>query len=246
MVRRTKADAEVTRQRLLDAAETLFQSKGVSSTSLHDIAVTAGATRGAIYWHFKDKADLFNAMMDRVTLPLDQMLASVNVKPESQKAPLRDMRRMTQAALTLVSTDERTRRVFEIATHQVEYNAEMSAVRDRHLHTRSGCMAQTTEALAATAALVGLKLPIPVETASLGLYALIDGLIQNWLLDTRAFDIVAAGLQVHDAYLIGLGFRPEDLQEPAPESCAAAPGGTGASAGLPRAPRKRAPHPTQA
>ena len=71
MVRRTKEDAVATRNSLLDAAEQVFYDKGVSRASLGDIAQAAGATRGAIYWHFKDKADLFNAMMDRVTLPLE-------------------------------------------------------------------------------------------------------------------------------------------------------------------------------
>jgi TetR/AcrR family acrAB operon transcriptional repressor len=43
----------------------------VSRTSLSDIAAAAGTTRGAIYWHFKNKADVFNAMMDRVILPME-------------------------------------------------------------------------------------------------------------------------------------------------------------------------------
>ena len=65
MARRTKEDAEATRNALLDAAERVFYDKGVSRASLDDIAREAGTTRGAIYWHFKDKADLFNAMMER-------------------------------------------------------------------------------------------------------------------------------------------------------------------------------------
>ena len=71
MARRTKEDADATRQALLDAAEAVFYAKGVGRASLAEIAQAAGATRGAIYWHFKDKVDLFNAMMDRVTLPLE-------------------------------------------------------------------------------------------------------------------------------------------------------------------------------
>lgn len=73
MARRTKAEAQATRNALIDAAERLFDSQGVSRTSLQDIAQAAGATRGAIYWHFKDKADLFNAMMERATAHLDDM-----------------------------------------------------------------------------------------------------------------------------------------------------------------------------
>ena len=56
--------------KLLDAAEYRFQSQGVSRTSLQAIAQRAGTTRGAVYWHFTDKTDLFNAMIERVSLPL--------------------------------------------------------------------------------------------------------------------------------------------------------------------------------
>lgn len=69
MARCTKEDALATRHRLLDAAEYVFVEKGVSRTSLHDIAHAAGVSRGAVYWHFKNKADLFNAIMERITLP---------------------------------------------------------------------------------------------------------------------------------------------------------------------------------
>ena len=80
MARRTKENAIATRSSLIDAAEQVFCEKGVSRASLSDIAQAAGATRGAIYWHFKDKLDLFGAMMDRVTLPLEQGLKGVNRK----------------------------------------------------------------------------------------------------------------------------------------------------------------------
>ena len=69
MARRTKEDALATRASLLDAAERLFAVKGVSRTSLADIASTAGTTRGAIYWHFKDKGDLFNAFAEWLPMP---------------------------------------------------------------------------------------------------------------------------------------------------------------------------------
>ena len=114
MARRTKADAQTTRNNLLDAAEQLFQLRGVSHTSLNDIAVAAGTTRGAIYWHFKDKADLFNAMMERVTLPLEQTLVVAYV--EQAANPVAEIRRAMLDALRLIATDAQTRRVLQIAT----------------------------------------------------------------------------------------------------------------------------------
>ena len=63
MARRTKAEAEQTREQILDAAETVFLRRGVARASLEEIAKAAGVTRGAVYWHFRNKADLFDQVM---------------------------------------------------------------------------------------------------------------------------------------------------------------------------------------
>lgn len=206
MVRRTKADAEATRHSLLDAAELLFQAHGVSRTSLNDIAQAAGTTRGAIYWHFKDKADLFNAMMERTTLPLEQELACLGDRAHEREDPLLALRASMLSVLCKTATDPQLRRVFEVATLQVEYNEEMRAVRERHLRVRNACMAQTAQSLEAAAQRLGKPLPMPLYNAALGLHVMFDGLLQNWLLDPSAFDLEACGEHTLDAYLRGLGF----------------------------------------
>jgi TetR/AcrR family transcriptional regulator, acrAB operon repressor len=236
MVRRTKAEAEATRHSLLDAAEHLFQARGVSRTSLNDIANAAGTTRGAIYWHFKDKADLFNAMMERVTLPLEETLACVGARAAVLDDPLLELRASLLGALHKTATDDQTRRVFEVATHQVEYNDEMHAVRDRHLRVRNECMDRTAQGLQAAALKQSVKLSMPVQSAALGLHVIVDGLIQNWLLDPEAFDLQACGQRTVDAYLKGLGFSAVGARaprRPAPRHATADPDATRpATAGL--------------
>ncbi|MDB5946130.1 MAG: acrR [Ramlibacter sp.] len=202
MVRRTKEDALATRSSLLDAAECLFQSNGVSRTSLNDIAVAAGTTRGAIYWHFKDKADLFNAMMERVTLPLECPFQQAVGQGDD---PLPVLRQGVLAALRQTARDERTRRVLEVATQKVEYVDELVAVRARHLAVRQQFLDRMQHALRGSARWRGLRLAVPAPIAARGLHALVDGLIQNWLLDCTAFDLVRTGEKAIDAYLAGLG-----------------------------------------
>jgi TetR/AcrR family acrAB operon transcriptional repressor len=73
MVRRTKEEAQETRRQILEAAEQAFFERGVSRTTLADIAALAGVTRGAIYWHFSNKADLVQAMLDSLHEPLEEM-----------------------------------------------------------------------------------------------------------------------------------------------------------------------------
>ncbi|XAH24190.1 TetR family transcriptional regulator [Xylophilus sp. GW821-FHT01B05] len=204
MARRTKEDALATRSQLLDAAEKLFHDQGVSRTSLHDIAAAAGTTRGAIYWHFKDKADLFNAMMERVTLPLENSVYQVGKDPMVD--PVAQIRTSMRRALHVVAHDVQVRTVFEIATHKVEYVGELQAVKARHLAARTECLLHVADGLQHAAARAGRSLPVPVDLAAQGLHALVDGLIQNWLLAPEAFDLCAAGDAVLDLYLTGLGF----------------------------------------
>ena len=78
MARKTKAEAAATREALLDAAEEVFFAKGVARTSLEQIARHAGLTRGAVYWHFKNKGDLFMALVQRVRMPFQSLMEEVN------------------------------------------------------------------------------------------------------------------------------------------------------------------------
>lgn len=68
-----KEEAQETRSQILEAAEKAFYERGVARTTLADIATLAGVTRGAIYWHFSNKADLVQAMLDSLREPLDEM-----------------------------------------------------------------------------------------------------------------------------------------------------------------------------
>jgi TetR/AcrR family transcriptional regulator, acrAB operon repressor len=203
MARRTKEDALATRHCLLDAAERVFQSKGVSATSLADIAAAAGTSRGAIYWHFKDKAALYNAMIERVSLPLEHAIAGAPGRCD----PLTSLRQAIMAALDKTANDPQTRRVFEVATHKVEYVDSLGAVRQRHLDVRSECVTGMKQVLQRAARERGVSLPITAEAAARGLHALVDGLIQNWLLDPKAFNLPRTGRQALDSYLAGLGLQ---------------------------------------
>ena len=66
-MRRTKEEAEATRAKLLKTALSVFSAKGYAATTLDDVAKAAKVTRGAIYWHFKSKADLYNTLIQELS-----------------------------------------------------------------------------------------------------------------------------------------------------------------------------------
>ena len=218
MARRTKEDAIATRNGLLDAAERVFAEKGVARASLSDIAEAAGATRGAIYWHFKDKVDLFNAMMDRVTLPLERGYGEFEAS--TCPDPVQRLRAVLALVLCSVASDERTRRVFEIALYKVEYVGELVGVRDRHLAAAEAFTVQLSRDFSLAAQAQGVELPMAPMDAAVGLHALFDGLIRNWLLVSGGFDLLRVGCVGVDAFLSGLGLSLPEADPAAPGHCA--------------------------
>lgn len=199
MARKTKEEAEATRQHILDTAELVFESRGVSGTSLHEIAKAAGLTRGAIYWHFVDKADLFNAMMERAKMPLDEVDGLCS--GQGTDITVSQMRDGLVRVLHCVMTDPQMKRVFGIATHKVEYVGETEAIRDRHLVSRNACLADIESVFKRAMRRGELTRAVPPRVAALGLHALVDGLLRNWMLAPTEFHLVKVGRQVVDAYL---------------------------------------------
>lgn len=209
MARRTKEDAEVTRSRLLDAAELVFHAKGVGGASLLDVAQAASLTRGAIYWHFKDKADLFDAMMQRATLPFEQAWDAEHENASGRSA-LQGLLGVMQMVLHAISTDESTRRVFDIALYKVECVGEMLAVRERRLAGIKRFVWQMESELVLAALQARVTLPVSAASAARGLHAVFDGVLHAWLLqDAMPFDLEMEGMSAVSVYLRGLGLDPK-------------------------------------
>jgi TetR/AcrR family acrAB operon transcriptional repressor len=201
MARRTKEEAQETRNRILDTAERVFLKTGVSRTSLEDIAEAAGVTRGAIYWHFKNKADLFEAMMERVSLPMEDMAARVD---DDMEDPLDYVRSCALRVLEHVATDPQSRRVQEICHYKLEYVDEMEQMRRRHIECRTNALTLVERGLR-NAAKKGLLAPwVNPRLAAIGLHAMVVGLIQNWVLDPKYLALSKLAGPLIDSYIDGI------------------------------------------
>ena len=83
MARRTKAEAEQTRQKILKAALDLFTEKGYERATFEDVADRIGLTKGAVYWHFKSKPDLFAELVADMTASHTEQISRVLPDPVS-------------------------------------------------------------------------------------------------------------------------------------------------------------------
>ena len=204
MARRTKEAAAVTREQLLDAAECVFRERGVAGSTLGEVAAKAGVTRGAVYWHFRDKSDLYAAMCERATLPLQTMVERAGVSPHAD--PMAALRELALTALARLACDTRAQAVFDVMFHKTATGLEPLAERERR--DRGHCLLQVERVLAQ--AVEKRQLPADTDTAlaTRALYAYIEGVMDQWVLDPAAFDLAAAAPALVDTMLAGLRAAP--------------------------------------
>lgn len=179
MPRRTKDEALRTRNTILDAAEEIFFERGVTRTSLEQIAAAAKVTRGAIYWHFKDKRDLCESMANRVLLPYEYMLENLVERPSS--APLDDLKTACIDALKKVAKDKRRRKILTILLFRCEYIDDMRTLKKRLDECHIRLLTLSEKVFACADELHALAAPWTPRIAATAMLGLVGGLILNGL-----------------------------------------------------------------
>ncbi len=214
MARSTKEEALETRSRILDAAERIFHAHGVSCTSLADIAKEAEVTRGAIYWHFKNKGELFDAMCERVRLPMEVMM--------EENADQRTVDHMGQFldgcvfVLKQVATDPQSRRVFDIILNKCEFVEEDDPILIRQRECHDEGMAKLGQILINAIASKQLPETLDTKLGSLFVHAVMSGLLSDWLFKPGDFNLAIEAEKLLGACVYAL--NAPCLQRPSDEA----------------------------
>jgi AcrR family transcriptional regulator len=91
MTPRKAVDQELTREMIMNVAEQLFVKEGYHHVSMRKIAQALKYSHGALYYHFKNKAELFYALVARDFSLLDDVLSEVMNKSISQDEKLKEI-----------------------------------------------------------------------------------------------------------------------------------------------------------
>lgn len=190
MARKTREAAEYTRKGILNAALELFHEKGYSRTTLEQIARRAGVTRGAIYWHFKDKVDLFLGLKDEIEQSAgvrleDLLLWSVN--------SLEDMRRGVLRLFCNIEENETFRRYFEIVLYRAEFTEELQPLLAWYQEKLRRLQQKDQEDLTRLQRAGKVRADVDCAGAALGFRCLFVGILDNWFMDTGLFPLVERG-----------------------------------------------------
>ena len=123
MVRKTKEEAQETRSRILHAAGDVFWEKGVAGGSLEMIAEKAGVTRGAIYWHFKNKCDIFDALHEELHRSLLDII--MRDMETDHPLPLQQLEKLCVSLLLNLENDPHKKKVLSIFYLRCDYAGDM-------------------------------------------------------------------------------------------------------------------------
>lgn len=190
-MRRTKEEAENTRTAILVAAEMLFLKKGVSHTSLEHIAREAGVTRGAVYWHFQNKAHLFHEMLNQVRLPAEQITEHISqCDPQN---PILGLRNLCADALLSMEKEPRKKRIFTILLRRCEFTDDLREAEERHEAFINEFIDLCERLFAEPATAERLQAGVTPRMAALALHSMLLGLISDWLRDPNLFEVSHAG-----------------------------------------------------
>ena len=137
MARKTKAGALETHSAILEAAVEVFLRDGVASASLESIAKEAGVTRGAVYWHFKNKIDIFTALHEQLSASFfDIILADLAM---DDPAPLKQLEALCVKLLVDLEEQPKKARILTVFFHKCDYSGELAQllVKDEEHKARS-------------------------------------------------------------------------------------------------------------
>ena len=179
-MRRTKQESEQTRQQILIAARREFAMHGVTRTTLQRIAAAAGVTRGAVYWHFANKLELFRAMRDQVSVPLFDHTDLLGAEGPD---PLRTIERFLHGVFDRTAADLQTRRTFDILALKCEYVDEFRAELKRHARRSQELMTKFALVYKRARDMGAMREDLAPEIAALGTCVFVTGMLRLWLMD---------------------------------------------------------------
>lgn len=178
--------AHETRERIIASAARVFARKGFQRASLDEVAADAGMTKGAIYWHFKSKNDLFFVMLDsRLRQDTAPLLGDLHTLIREGGDPLVALTAMFATSLGRCTSDPEWPRLYLECLSQgraPDVRERLSAFYDEVWSLSRGF----TEQLQAH----GLTADdIDPQVAAIFWTALFDGLVMAWLIKGEALDL---------------------------------------------------------
>jgi len=202
-MRRTKAEAEQTREAVIGAAVAVFLERGVARATFDEIARAAGVTRGAVYWHFPNKLEIFLTLERRANLQNEEFGALLKARLAADPGldPLDELAGAIREGLHAFETNPERCRILTVLWQRCEYVGEMLPALERQQRADAALRA-LFEAVIGSAATRGRVAPgWPPALAARALLLLLNGSVADWLREPGGAQLVATAMSLITAFL---------------------------------------------
>lgn len=181
---RPKQADPLARRQILAAATDVFSRKGYAGTTLDDITAAANLSKGAIYWYFDSKAELFNTILgERSSVFLELLEEAAQAAP----TPLAALEQMWLRWMEALETDRAYQAYARLAHLRIEIGVEpRESLGARRTEERRAQALVTQKVLEAVAA-GELPRETDVEAVALSFVSAGTGLVRAWLLVPETF-----------------------------------------------------------
>ena len=198
MARKTKQETQATRDGILDAAEACFQENGIAATSLEKIAARAGFTRGAVYWHFKNKGEVLAAVITRCRVPFMQKLEWAS--STDRDTPVQDLRAVLLNSWMELEASPRLLGMLEMMLRN-DLSNDSQILRQTHAEGFRDCNALIASALQRADSLGQLRPGTTPDQAARMLHVILTGVLYNRIFQPGSLDMCRDGMATLDALL---------------------------------------------
>jgi TetR/AcrR family acrAB operon transcriptional repressor len=154
----------------------------VTRTTLEEIAAAAGVTRGAIYWHFANKTELFFAMREQMAVPMIDRMDLVLLSADGSD-PLSGIERFLLGILESLEGDTAARQTLQIMGFKCEYVGELERELVLQRLRCSELISKLSEAYGRARRAGKLRVGLSPSMAALETCSFLMGLARLWLLD---------------------------------------------------------------
>lgn len=193
-MRKTKTEVQKTRQHLLDAALEVFWRDGVTRASLQAIAQEAGVTRGALYWHFKNKEDLFETLFEQQYADFFAAFNDQTLR-DNQDVWTHLQHNLTTMFETL-ATRESKHKFCNVMFSKCEQTAGNETITELACRYHRLFQKQIAYALQLSREQGRLPENTDIELAAIYLESSLVGLIKIWIDEPERFDLIAKSKRV--------------------------------------------------
>lgn len=181
---RPKQADPLARRQILAAALDVFSRQGYAGTTLDDITAAANLSKGAIYWYFASKADLFATLLGERASIFSEIIEDA---AHGAGSPLDGLHAIWLRWMEALETDRGYQAYVRLAHLRVEVADEPRESMDARRVEERRTQAVVTERVLAAVAAHELPPRLDIEAAALSFVGAGNGLVRAWLLVPETF-----------------------------------------------------------